>query len=235
MIVDLVRARTPDGFLLDGALQFPDPSTPRSLPLDVVALCHGTGSNFYQSTLLEFLAERFLSLGVAVLRANTRGHDGISTLVGDTGGRRLGAAYENVDDCRFDLLGWAEFLRIRCGPRLALAGHSLGAVKCLYASAHEKALAPAAIVAISPPRLSYEVFCRSAKAAEFLDLLGRQGIQVVDGLAAVVAETTRVVADQISPPAITLPLDPNRRGHRSPLPRRPSRAGSPIRPTAQAG
>ena len=55
------------------------------------------------------------------------------------GGLRLGAAYETVDDCRFDLLAWVAWLRQHVGPRVALAGHSLGAVKCLYAAAHDLA------------------------------------------------------------------------------------------------
>jgi pimeloyl-ACP methyl ester carboxylesterase len=172
MLIDLVRARTPDGWFLDGALQTPAAPV-ESAPFDAVLLIHGTGSNFYQSTLLELLAERFLRRGVAVLRGNTRGHDGISTFVGERGGRRLGAAYEIVDDCRHDLAGWMALLRERCGPRVALVGHSLGAVKSLYATAHEPDLSPTAIVAISPPRLSYEIFCGSAKSAEFLADYGR--------------------------------------------------------------
>ena len=66
MLVDLVRIQTPDGYTLDGALQ--RPTSPARLPLDAVILIHGTGSNFYQSTMLEFLAERFRAQGVATLR-----------------------------------------------------------------------------------------------------------------------------------------------------------------------
>jgi pimeloyl-ACP methyl ester carboxylesterase len=179
MLVDLVRTKTPDGWFLDGALQMP--TSAATSPFDAVLLIHGTGSNFYQSTMFELLAERFLRRGMAVLRANTRGHDGISTFVGERGGRRLGAAYEIVDDCRHDLAGWTSFLRERCGPRIALVGHSLGAVKSLYATAHEPGIAPAAIVAISPPRLSYEVFCGSPKSAEFLDDYRRAEALVAEG------------------------------------------------------
>ena len=188
MLLDLVRTRTPDGWFLDGALQLPEAAA--GSPFDAVLLIHGTGSNFYQSSLLELLAERFLRRGVAVLRGNTRGHDGISTLVGERGGRRLGAAYEIVDDCRHDLLGWVEFLRGRCGPRVAIVGHSLGAVKSLYAAAHEPTLSPAAIVAISPPRLSYEIFCRSPKSAEFLEDYRRAETLVAEGRGGTLLDVT---------------------------------------------
>jgi hypothetical protein len=190
MHVDLVRVDTPDGCKLDGALQRPEPGTSKSLPLDAVVLVHGTGSNFYQSTLHEYLAAQFVSLGVAALRANTRGHDGISTLVVAKGGRRLGAAYEVVDECRHDVVGWTTFLRAEVGPRIGLVGHSLGAVKCLYATAHEAALKPERIIAISPPRLSYEIFCRSSRAAEFLETYQRAEQLAAAGQGATLVEAT---------------------------------------------
>src|SRR5262245_53778021 len=181
MLVDLVRAQTTDGCTLDGAFQRADPSCRATLPLDAVCLIHGTGSNFYQSTMLEYLAQQFLEEGVSVLRANTRGHDGISTLVSSRGGTRMGAAHEFVDDCRHDLLAWARFLWGHAGSRIALVGHSLGAVKCLYAAAHEPALWPTMIGAISPPRLSYEWFCNSPRAEEFLDTYRRAEALVEKG------------------------------------------------------
>jgi hypothetical protein len=190
MLVDLVRVDSPDGCKLDGALQRPDAATPKSLMLDAVVLVHGTGSNFYQSTLLEYLATQFVNLGVAAMRANTRGHDGISTLVVAKGGRRLGAAYEVVDDCRHDMLAWTNYLRAEVGPRVGFVGHSLGAVKCLYATAHEAALKPERIIAISPPRLSYEIFCRSNRAAEFLESYQRAEELVAAGQGGSLIEAT---------------------------------------------
>ena len=190
MLVDLVRVHTGDGCTLDGVLQRPIPGTAPQLPLDAVCLVHGTGSNFYQSTLLEFLAERFLERGIAVLRANMRGHDGISILVTTKGGRRVGAAYEVVDDCRHDLLAWTTFLRAEVGTRVGLVGHSLGAVKCLYAAAQEATLAPALIAAISPPRLSYEVFCNSPRSAEFSDAYRRAEELTAEGHGSALLEVT---------------------------------------------
>jgi hypothetical protein len=45
----------------------------------------------------------------------------------------------------------------------------MGAVKCLYALAHEPQLGAACAVALSPPRLSYSWFCAGPKRQEFLD------------------------------------------------------------------
>jgi DNA-binding beta-propeller fold protein YncE len=150
---------------------FQVPAQPARLALPVDGWCflHGTGGNFYSSVLFDCLAERFLEMGCAVLRVNTRGHDGISNAATAERSLRQGAAYEVVDECRHDVAAWLEWLRQRAGPRIGLLGHSSGAVKALYAIAHEPQLSPARLVAHSPPRLSYEVFCAGAKRAEFLE------------------------------------------------------------------
>ncbi len=179
MLVDLIRVQTADGIALDGIFQPSD--VPGHPTLDAVCLIHGTGSNFYQSSLLEFLAERFLAEGIAVARVNTRGHDGISTAVTNRGGQRLGAAYEIVDDCRHDLLAWTEWLRQKVGSRVGLLGHSLGAVKCLYAAVHEPLLNPHLILAVSPPRLSYSGFCQGPRREEFLEAFHRAEALIQQG------------------------------------------------------
>jgi pimeloyl-ACP methyl ester carboxylesterase len=171
MVVDLVHTTTRDDLRLDGVYQAP--AGPASLGVDAVCLVHGTGSNFYGSTLLAALAERLGQLGCGVLRANTRGHDWISMAVTSKGGRRQGGAYEIVDDCRHDLTAWCDWLTHNAGPRIGLIGHSLGAVKCLYAVHHEPRLVPACVIAVSPPRLSYSTFRDSKSGPEFLETFTR--------------------------------------------------------------
>ena len=166
MHVDLVQVQTRDGVRLDGMFQAPEAER-RSLRADAFCLVHGTGGNFYSSTLFDDIANRLLADGAAVLRINTRGHDGVSTAVTRQGGRRQGAAYEIVDDCRHDLAAWTDWLKAK-SERVGLIGHSSGAVKCLYAVAHEMGLQPACVVALSPPRLSYSWFCSSPEGPDFL-------------------------------------------------------------------
>ncbi len=169
MQIELVQATTRDCVRLDGSFQLSSVVRASGFPLDAVCLVHGTGGNFYGSTLFDELAARLLEVGCSVLRINTRGHDGISTAVTAQGGRRLGAAYEIVDDCRHDLTAWIDWLKQKCGPRIGLIGHSLGAVKCLYALAHEPSLTVKCAVAVSPPRLSYSWFCTSLEGPRFLE------------------------------------------------------------------
>src|SRR5262245_37647882 len=166
MLVDLIHTTTRDGVRLDGMVQAPSSA---GEPLDAVVCVHGTGGNFYSSTLFDALAELLLSLGAAVLRANTRGHDLMSNAATARGGRRLGAAYEVLDDCRHDLAAWIDWAKEKVGPRVGVIGHSSGAVKCLYAAAHEPDPAVTHLAAISPPRLSHSWFAASENAGEFLD------------------------------------------------------------------
>jgi pimeloyl-ACP methyl ester carboxylesterase len=173
MLVDLVQTVTRDGLRLDGAFQAaPDGAVPAS-GIDAFVFLHGTGGNFYSSTLFDSLAARLLEMGSGVLRVNTRGHDGISTAQTDRGGRRLGAAYEASDDCRHDVAAWVGWLGRRAGPRLGVVGHSFGAVKALYALAREPDLAVSALVALSPPRLSHSWFAASPEGPQFLETYGR--------------------------------------------------------------
>ncbi len=167
MRVDLVQTTTRDGLRLDGSYQPPAGSA--AVPVDAFCLVHGTGGNFYGSSLFDDLAERLRALGCGVLRVNTRGHDGISSDQTPRGGRRQGAAYEVVADCRHDLSAWLEWLRNQGCARVGLVGHSLGAVKAIYAAAHEPQLGAACLLALSPPRLSYATFCASPQASAFLD------------------------------------------------------------------
>ncbi len=167
MLVDLVRTTTRDGVRLDGLFRAP-PGGASAVGVDAFCLVHGTGGNFYNSSLFETLSERLLALGCGVLAVNTRGHDAVSNAQTARGGRRLGAAYEVVDDCRHDLAAWLDWLRQRVGPRVGLLGHSSGAVKCLYAVAQEPQLGASRVVAISPPCLSYSRFCSGPQRSEFL-------------------------------------------------------------------
>jgi pimeloyl-ACP methyl ester carboxylesterase len=167
MLVDLVRVVAADGLRLDGAFQSPPPNTLRTLPIEAVLLVHGTGANFYGTSLLAALAEAFLARGVAVLSANTRGHDIIHTAATSSGARLLGAALEVVDDCRHDLAAWIGLLRERGFLHVGIVGHSLGAIKGVYTLARADRPDVACLCAISPAWLSYERFVSGPQGQEF--------------------------------------------------------------------
>lgn len=113
--------------------------------------------------------KRWLAAGVDVLRVNTRGHDSVSISWGVTGPVRHGAAYEVVDECRRDVKAWLDFLVQRGARRLAILGHSLGAIKAIYSQALEPHPAVQAIIACSGPRLSYSAFMNSEAQPRFFE------------------------------------------------------------------
>ncbi len=167
MLVDLIHVTTADGHRLHGALELPTPAQDRSSspPVDAWLCIHGTGSNFYSASTLAGLTPALLAGGAAVLRANTRGHDLISA--GPAARRLQGSAFERVNESPLDLAAWVNLLKQRGFARIALLGHSLGAVKAIFSLAAESRPDIAALVAVSPPHLSYAHFCESPRAEAF--------------------------------------------------------------------
>ena len=164
MHVELVQTTTPDGLRLWGAL-----GQASRQPASCLVLClHGVASNFYASSLMQSLGESLNQAGLDVLRVNTRGHDNFCTIGSRDGARRMGAAFEIVDDCRHDIAGWVELAKERGYQEVILLGHSLGALKVIYSQAHQPIEEVSALLAISPPRLS----CQAFQAAETSSLFG---------------------------------------------------------------
>lgn len=166
MNVELVRVKTQDGVRLHGALRRPAQNAAAS-GIDAVVFVHGVGSNFYGSVMMEALADAVLDAGMAALAINTRGHDGVSTASTDAGGRLAGAAYETVAECQADLAAWTDLLTSSGFQRPAWVGHSLGAIKVLYAAAKQPHPSQPKIVAISPPRLSYSRLMKAGSGSPF--------------------------------------------------------------------
>jgi len=170
--VELVRATAEDEVRLDGALVAPPDDAPSRAACDGAICLHGVGSNFYASGLFERITPRLLQAGVPVLWANTRGHDLVYTTSTAGKPQRQGAAYERVAHCTRDIRAWSELLAERGCRRLAIIGHSLGAIKGIYALAHEPPPEVQALVAISPARLSYRAFM-AADAPGFAETMLR--------------------------------------------------------------
>jgi pimeloyl-ACP methyl ester carboxylesterase len=175
MDVQLVNVETDDGVRLDGYLRTATTAATAALGVDVVICHHGVGGNFYAPSFFDTLGEALVASGTAILRVNNRGHDQAYHLQQ----RRLGAGYEVVDDCRQDFTAWVDFAAARGFRRVALWGHSLGAVKTVYflSVAHDPRVVCA--VASSPPRFVYQAYLASANGARFKADLDR-ALQLVD-------------------------------------------------------
>lgn len=165
MLVDLLTVKTSDGVALDGVLRVPPSGARNVLPVDIVIMHHGVGGNFYRESFQDAIGEEFLQRGCTVLRVNNRGHD--LAYNAPPPHQRLGAAYENVDQCRLDWKAWIDFAQARGFTRIGVWGHSLGAVKTIYYLATENDQRIARAVASSPPRFSYSAYCTRADGALF--------------------------------------------------------------------
>lgn len=180
MNVELVKTNTSDGLRLDGVLHASKRDASAS-QLDAMIFLHGVGGNFYGGSMFANITPPFLELGIDVLWANTRGHDGMFATT--LGGQycRQGAAYETVDECRFDINAWTDFLVQRGGQRVGIFGHSLGAIKAIYSQAHEPNPSVQRVVAASPPRLSFSCFQNGERSAEFFETISTAEQHVKEG------------------------------------------------------
>ena len=151
MNIELERVQTEDGILLHGALRRPTSGEAPQIGSDVVIMHHGVGGNFYNPHFFDAMGDRLLAAGCAVLRVNNRGHD----LAYNSPSGRLGAAFESVDDCRKDWQAWIDHAASLGFQRIALWGHSLGAVKTIYFLANGGDPRVSWAIATSPPQFSY--------------------------------------------------------------------------------
>lgn len=177
---ELCTTVTRDQVKLHGMYQ--QATMPPQSGLDAAVLLHGLGGNFYSSTLNLRLADALVDLGIPVVLGNTRGHDGISMNPVSGRAQTIGAAFEIVDDCRHDVAGWVDWLVTRKGhTRVALVGHSLGAIKSLYAQAHEQLEPVSALVGLSATRLCHDKFLQSERADDFRKWYSLAGEMVEQG------------------------------------------------------
>ncbi len=149
-------------------------TSPQRGSVDAAVLLHGLAGNFYSSRLLFHFAETLRQLGINVVVVNTRGHDMINTSTWGGRARSVGAALENIDDCRLDVNAWVDFLIDERGAsRILLFGHSLGAIKALYAQAYQPHPKVRSVIGLSATRLSYERLIKLPSGDLFRETLAR--------------------------------------------------------------
>ena len=166
MQTDLIQTRTNDGIALDGAYFTPIKHSLADALIDGVLLIHGSAGSFY-SNMNRALAERVTKAGFPCVAFNTRGHD----VVWGVPGHLFGTAYEILDGCRIDIKAMFDWMGSNGMKRIAVFGHSIGAVKAVYYKAVEQDPRVTAIVCCSPVRLSHNYFLRTEAADEHLSNL----------------------------------------------------------------
>ena len=115
--------------------------------VDCLCFFHGDTGHFYRPLYLE-LGARLAAQGIAFLSANRRGHAIVANGIRD--GTLQGYAHESVADSRLDYAAWLELLHAKGHTSIALAGHSGGAVRAVYAQSTAQFEAVEAVIAVSP-------------------------------------------------------------------------------------
>ena len=161
--VELVRAATRDGVALAGMLRKPKQEGASRLGVDLVLLMHGSAGNFYSHGMFSQYTAALVEQGCAVLRVNNRGHDPVS----ESGSRRFGNACEVIDDCLYDWEAWIDFAEAAGYERIALWGHSKGAVKSIYYMSVQHDPRVKCVVAASPPRWNFDHYAVMKEGQEF--------------------------------------------------------------------
>ncbi|MFQ6027306.1 MAG: alpha/beta hydrolase family protein [Dehalococcoidia bacterium] len=180
MQVDLITLTSGDGVNLDAIFCEPASGVTPKGPVEAVLLIHGSGGNFY-CPATKAMAEDLRSQGYACLAINTKGHDTVWANAGE--GTYYGNANEILDNSRWDLKAGIDYLEERGYRRIALLGHSMGAVKVGYYAATEADDRVVTVIPISPVRLSYSYYMESEAAAEFQQIIQQADQMEAEGRA----------------------------------------------------
>ena len=164
MLVDLISVANREGLMLDGAFYAPAADTPDPGPVDAMLLIHGSRGNFCDPAT-KSMAEDLCAQGIACLTLNTNAHDTI--WYNPPGQDYKGNAFENLENTMSDLRAGIDHLQQRGYRAIGLLGHSMGAVRVTYYAATQDDPRVAAIVPVSPVRLSYSHYLDSEDAEEF--------------------------------------------------------------------
>jgi alpha-beta hydrolase superfamily lysophospholipase len=164
MLVDLISVVNEEGLRLDGAFYAPAGSGGNGGPVDAMLIIHGSRGNFCDPATASMAAD-LSARGYACLALNTNAHD---TMWYNPAGQDFkGNAFEVLENTMADLRAGVDHLWERGYRRIGLLGHSMGAVRVSYYAATQEDPRVAAIVPVSPVRLSYSYYLESNDAAEF--------------------------------------------------------------------
>ena len=164
MLVDLISVANQEGLLLDGAFYAPAVDALDTGPVDAMLLIHGSRGNFCDPAT-KCMAEDLSAQGIACLALNTNAHDTI--WYNPPGQDYKGNAFEILENTMSDLRAGIDHLEQRGYRAIGLLGHSMGAVRVTYYASTQDDSRVAAVLPVSPVRLSYSHYLESEDAEEF--------------------------------------------------------------------
>jgi len=145
----LVYTYSEDAILLEGVVI--EPTGAQAKPVALVWV-HGLTGKFYTPTTID-MGRALASRGYSLVAGNNRGHDFGAVLYTREGKSILaGSGWEAFDECPRDIAAWIAFTAGLGYKGVALAGHSLGALKVAYYQAERQDPRVLGLIAASAPR-----------------------------------------------------------------------------------
>ena len=125
--MEIIEFLAEDGAKLNGYINKGENKTDK-----ILIATHGMSSNCLKKRE-NIIAKKVETLGIDTICFNNRGNGIVNFVKFNDGGRILaGTAFENIEDCYFDILGAIKYAVSLGYKEIYLQGHSLGASKMLY-------------------------------------------------------------------------------------------------------
>ena len=127
MSIEIIEILAEDGAILTGYINKFEKNTDK-----ILIATHGMSSNCLKKRE-NIIAKKVEEIGIDTICFNNRGSGIVNFAKFKDGGRILaGTAFENIEDCYYDILGAIKYAISLGYKEIYLQGHSLGASKMLY-------------------------------------------------------------------------------------------------------
>ena len=128
MATEIIKFCATDGVVLNGYINKTEKNTNK-----VLIQIHGMTSNCFKNRE-KIIAQKVENIGIDAICFNTRGSDIVKYIKYGNGNKTLaGTAYEDIEECYYDVLGAVNYAIELGYTSIYLQGHSLGATKVVYA------------------------------------------------------------------------------------------------------
>ena len=191
----LIMAMAEDGVILEGAVFAPVGGQAGAIP---IVWLHGMAGHFYTTPFVN-LGRAVAGLGYTFISANNRGHD-FGTMVYTPQGQMqmAGSGWELFSESPRDVAAWVASGAKRGGGKVALAGHSLGALKVAHYLGQRPDERVAGLIVASAPCAAHRLDPERVKLAEAMvaDGKGMQLLPAAPGPASINTVSARTLADR---------------------------------------
>ena len=126
MLTKIITFNAKDNIILNGIIYKNNKKTKK-----ILIQVHGMTSNCFKKRN-QIIADTIKDISVDTFDFNNRGSDVIRYISDGKSKKLAGTAYENIEECYYDIVGAIEYVLSLGYEDIYLQGHSLGATKVVY-------------------------------------------------------------------------------------------------------